>query len=152
VDVENAPNRLRALPTWLVAQASIRGQRIVAEVLTEQGSHRSEYALLAGLDEFGPQSQTELSDRSGLDRSDIVRWVDDLVGRKLVRRAQDRSDRRRNVITLTASGRRRLETLDRAVGAAQERLLQGLTSGERRQLIALLGRLIEGADAPGATR
>jgi MarR family transcriptional regulator, lower aerobic nicotinate degradation pathway regulator len=146
VDVENAPSRLRALPTWLVAQAAIRGQRIVAEVLTEQDSHRSEYALLAGLDEFGPQSQTELSERSGLDRSDIVRWVDDLVARKLARRSQDPQDRRRNVITLTALGRRRLGTLDRAVGTAQQRLTKGLSAAERQQLVALLGRLIEGTD------
>lgn len=146
MDVENAPSRLRALPTWLVAQAAIRGQQIVAEVLTEQDSHRSEYALLAGLDEFGPQSQTELSERSGLDRSDIVRWVDDLVARKLARRSQDPQDRRRNVITLTASGQRRLGTLDRAVRAAQRRLTQGLSAAERQQLVTLLGRLIEGTD------
>lgn len=145
MDVDNAPTRLRTLPTWLVSQASIRGQRIVAEVLAEKGSHRSEYAVLAGLDEFGPQSQTELSERSGLDRSDIVRWVDDLVAAKLVRRAQDPDDRRRNVITLTASGRRRLETLDRAVNKAQQRLTGGLSAAERAQLVALLGRLIEGA-------
>ncbi|HEY3632508.1 MAG TPA: MarR family transcriptional regulator [Jatrophihabitantaceae bacterium] len=149
MDVENAPSRLRALPTWLVAQAAIRGQRIVAEVLTEQDSHRSEYALLAGLDEFGPQSQTELSERSGLDRSDIVRWVDDLVARKLARRSQDPQDRRRNVITLTALGRRRLGTLDRAVSTAQQRLTRGLSGVERQQLVALLGRLIEGTDHAG---
>jgi DNA-binding MarR family transcriptional regulator len=130
----------------LVAQAAIRGQRIVAEVLTEQDSHRSEYALLAGLDEFGQQSQTELSERSGLDRSDIVRWVDDLVARKLARRSQDPQDRRRNVVTLTTSGRRRLGTLDRAVGAAQQQLTQGLSDAERQQLVALLARLIEGTD------
>jgi hypothetical protein len=33
--------------------------------LTEQGTHRSEFALLAVLDEFGPLSQTALSERSG---------------------------------------------------------------------------------------
>src|SRR5262249_26863647 len=108
---------------------------------------RSEYALLAGLDEFGPQSQTELSERSGLDRSDIVRWVDDLVARKLVRRTQDPDDRRRNVITLTASGRRRLETLRRAVEVAHQRLRRGRSTADRRQLVTLLGRLIDGADA-----
>jgi len=120
-------------------------RRVVGEVLTEQGAHRSQYALLAGLDEFGPQSQAELSERSGLDRSDIVRWVDDLVANKLARREQDPDDRRRNVVTLTATGRRRLVALDARIGEAQQRLLAGLSADERRQLVALLGKLLEPA-------
>lgn len=142
-DVDNAPNRLRTLPSWLLGQASVRARRVVGEVLTEQGTHRSQYALLAGLDEFGPASQAELSERSGLDRSDVVRWVDELVAQKLARREQDPADRRRNVVSLTAAGRRRLATLDKRIGVAQRELLAGLSADERRQLVALLGKLLE---------
>lgn len=144
MDVENAPNRLRRLPSWLLGQASVQARRVVGEVLTEHGAHRSQYALLAGLDEFGPASQAELSERSGLDRSDVVRWVDDLVAQKLVRREQDPGDRRRNVVTLTATGRRRLAALDKRIAEAQQELLGGLSADERRQLVALLGKLLEG--------
>ena len=63
-------DRLRALPSWLLGQLSIEARRVVGEVLAEHDVHRSQYALIASLDEFGPPSQTELSDRSGLDRSD----------------------------------------------------------------------------------
>ena len=143
MDVENAPSRLRRLPSWLLGQASVRARRVVGEVLTEQSAHRSQYSLLAGLDEFGPASQAELSERSGLDRSDVVRWVDDLVAQRLARREQDPADRRRNVVTLTAAGRRRLATLDKRIGEAQQELLAGLSADERRQLVALLGKLLE---------
>ena len=142
MDVDQAPARLRSMPSWLFAQASIAARRAVAEALAEQGWHRSQFTLLAVLDEFGPLNQTEMSERSGLDRSDIVRWVDELVAHKLVRRTQDPSDRRRNVVTITAAGRRRLDALDARLRRAQGELLSALSDKERDQLVALLGRLL----------
>ena len=65
MDVENAPDRLRSLPSWLLGQASMEARRIVGGVLTAEGLHRSQYALLSSLEQFGPLSQTELSERSG---------------------------------------------------------------------------------------
>ena len=142
MDVQQAPSRLRSLPSWLLGQASVRAQRVVNEVLTGQGAHRSQFALLAVLDEFGPLSQTALSERSGLDRSDVVRWVDELVADKLVRRSQDPDDRRRNLVTITAAGRRRLDALHIELRQAQRDLLSALSDEERDQLVALLGRLL----------
>lgn len=142
MDVDQAPARLRAMPSWLLAQASIAGRRAVADALAEQGWHRSQFTLLAVLDEFGPLNQTEMSERSGLDRSDIVRWVDELADHKLVRRTQDPGDRRRNVVTITAAGRRRLDALEARLRRAQSELLSGLSDKERDQLVVLLGRLL----------
>jgi MarR family transcriptional regulator, lower aerobic nicotinate degradation pathway regulator len=142
VDVDQAPARLRSMPSWLLAQASIAARRAVTGALTEQGWHRSQFTLLAVLDEFGPLNQTEMSERSGLDRSDIVRWVDELVAHKLVRRTQDPDDRRRNVVTITAAGRRRLDALDARLRQVQRDLLGTLSDKERDQLVALLGRLL----------
>jgi MarR family transcriptional regulator, lower aerobic nicotinate degradation pathway regulator len=147
VDVERAPSRLRSLPSWLLGQAAAEARRVVSDVLTEQGAHRSQFALLAVLDEFGPLSQTALSERSGLDRSDVVRWVDELAADKLVRRSQDPDDRRRNVVTITAAGRRRLDTLHVHLSRAQRDLLSPLSDEERAQLVALLGRIL-GLRAP----
>jgi DNA-binding MarR family transcriptional regulator len=142
VDVDNAPNRLRSLPSWLLGQAAIEARRAVSEVLAREGVHRSQYALMASLEEFGPLSQTALSDRSGLDRSDVVRWVDGLAARGLVQRTRDPGDRRRNVISITRQGVVRLEELDADIGRAQQDLLSGLSDEERRLLILLLRRLL----------
>ncbi|MBQ0905920.1 MarR family transcriptional regulator, partial [Micromonospora sp. U21] len=63
--------------------------------------------------------------------------------RGLVVRAPDPADRRRNVISLTASGadeaRRMAETVDRV----QQDLLAPLSAAERDQLTRLLTRLLE---------
>jgi DNA-binding MarR family transcriptional regulator len=130
------------LPSWLLGQAALRAQRIGAEQFAAAGAHRSEYAVLSALDEFGPASQIELGRRCGFDRSDVVAIVNELVHNKFVERRTDRSDRRRNVITLTAAGRRQLVKLDSVTDAIQDELLEGLSDRERDQLSRLLGRLV----------
>lgn len=142
MDRDNAPDRLRSLPSWLLAQLSMEARRVAGDVLAKHEVHRSEYALLASLEQFGASNQTQLGERSGLDRSDIVRWVDDLAERGLVARERDPDDRRRNVVTVTASGRRLLGKLDTELRSAQDRLLSPLTAGERTQLTRLLQRAL----------
>lgn len=142
MDIESAPRRLRALPSFLLAQASLRAGAEVRRALAGESVHRSQYAMLCSLDELGPQSQVELGERSGLDRSDVVRWVDDLEASGLVTRTKDPADRRRNVVTVTAVGKRRLAKLHKAVDAAQDLALGRLTDVERRQLVILLDKLV----------
>jgi DNA-binding MarR family transcriptional regulator len=148
MDPQSAPDRLRALPSWLLGQASARARRVVGEVLADEGLHRSQFALMASLEQFGSLSQSALSERSGLDRSDVVRWIDDLAGQGLVERSQDPTDRRRNVISLTDQGRRRLTDLDLKLNRAQQELLTALTPDERAQLVQLLGRVLTAPHTP----
>ena len=95
--------------------------------------------MLAALAEFGPDSQAALGRRSGIDRSDMVALMSDLVAADLVERRPDEDDRRRNVVTITAAGRRRLRALDAAVERAQEQLV-GQLRPVSDQLVALLSR------------
>jgi DNA-binding MarR family transcriptional regulator len=67
--------------------------------------------------------------------------VNELVGRGLAQREADQSDRRRNVITLTARGTDTLERLDAVVDDVQNTVLAPLTSKERETLVRLLARL-----------
>jgi MarR family transcriptional regulator, lower aerobic nicotinate degradation pathway regulator len=146
VDIETAPARLRTLPSWLLNQSALAAQRAVADELRAVGAHRSHYAVLAALAEFGPDSQAALGRRSGIDRSDMVALVNQLGADGLVERRPDESDRRRNVVTITAAGRRRLRSLEAAVERAQDALLHRLSARERRQLVDVLGRVV-GSDA-----
>lgn len=138
-----APARLRGLPTWLVSQAALRAQRLVADAFADGDASRSQYSLLAALEEFGPASQAALGRRLGIDRSDMVALVRELEDRRLIKRAADLSDSRRNVITITRAGVRRLEKLDGLVAEVQDTLLAPLSARERNQLIRLLTRVID---------
>ena len=68
----------------------------------------------------------------------------ELEERGVVQRDVNQADRRRNVVSITAAGARRLEVLDSVVDAVQERLLAPLSEGERRQFITLMLRIVGG--------
>jgi MarR family transcriptional regulator, lower aerobic nicotinate degradation pathway regulator len=135
--------RLQELPTWLVNRAYARSHRLVTEGFAAAGTRGYHYRLLAALDEFGPASQAALGRRTGVDRSDVAAAVSDLLGRGFVDRSTDADDRRRNVVALTAVGRRQLRKLDQVLDGIQEEFVAPLSAAERRQLVRLLGRLVD---------
>jgi MarR family transcriptional regulator, lower aerobic nicotinate degradation pathway regulator len=140
---EETPARLRGMPSRLLSLASAHAQRLVGEGLAVADSRKYHYALLAALEEFGPASQAALSGRTGIYRSDLVATINELTARKLVERATDPVDRRRNVITMTHEGRRHLHRLDSLLAAIQDDLLAPLSPAERDELTRLLGRLLD---------
>ncbi|MER5325219.1 MarR family winged helix-turn-helix transcriptional regulator [Streptosporangium roseum] len=137
------PQRLRTLPSRLTNQAALTANRIVDQALTQAGVRRYHYKLLATLEEYGPGSQAALGRRTGIDRSDMVAIVNELVERQLLERAPDPEDRRRNIVTITAAGREQLTHLDRLVAAAQDEFLAPLPAADRRTLVDLLTRLAD---------
>jgi MarR family transcriptional regulator, lower aerobic nicotinate degradation pathway regulator len=142
-DEANAPERLRALPSRLLSLAAIYAQRQVGDRLATLGSRKWHYAILAALEEFGPDSQSGLSDRTGIYRSDLVATINELTARGLVVRAPDPADRRRNAITLTEQGRRHLKQLDALIADAEAEFLAPLSEADRAELTRIL-RLIVG--------
>ena len=137
------PTRLRRLPTWLLNQAALPGNRLVGDALADARTRRHHYSLLTAIDEFGPASQADLSRATMIDGSDIVATVNELTEQGLVERAPDPDDLRRNVITITATGRRHLRKLDRVVDKVQDDLLAPLSRAERTQLVGMLTRVVD---------
>jgi MarR family transcriptional regulator, lower aerobic nicotinate degradation pathway regulator len=140
---EPAPARLRSSPTWLINQTSVVAQRLVADGLSGVGARRYHYQVLAALEEFGPASQAALGRRTGIDRSDVVAAINELAEQGLVERTQDPTDRRRNTITLTPTGRRQLRRLDEMRDNVQDALLAPLSADERDHLTRLLTRVLD---------
>lgn len=144
MDPRTAPKHLKSLATWLLGQASLQGHRLIAERMAALAAgHRSQYALLTALAEAGPTSQADLGRRIGLDRSDVTAAIAEMAGRGLVDRTPDPADRRRNLVRITDVGAEQRAVMDAEVIAAQEELLAPLSAAERRQLLAMLTRLVE---------
>jgi DNA-binding MarR family transcriptional regulator len=137
------PARLRGMPSRLLSFAALHAERLVNEGLAEADARKWHYAVLVALDASGPASQSVLSRRTRIYRSDLVAVLNELAERGHVERAPDPADRRRNVITITESGRRRLDRLDALLTDIQDRVLAPLTSPEREQLVRLLTRLVD---------
>ncbi|MEV0247384.1 MarR family winged helix-turn-helix transcriptional regulator [Nocardia sp. NPDC050712] len=142
MELEETPTRLRSKPTWLISKTAVQAHRLIAEAMTAVDGRAYHFAILAALDEFGPGSQVRIGQRCGIDQSDMHAMVKELIEQGHVARAPDPGDRRRNLITLTRSGRRRLEKLDSALSSVQSDLLTGLSSTERDHLAALLTRVL----------
>ena len=137
------PARLRGKPSWLINRVSARAHRLIAETMAAAGGHAYHFAILAALDEFGPDSQVQIGQRCGIDQSDMHTMLNELEGQGHVARTSDPADRRRNLITLTAAGRRRLEELDTALTRAQDEILDALLATERDTLTVLLTRILD---------
>lgn len=137
------PERLTKMPTWLINRTQALSYRFVSEGFAAADSHGYHYRLLAALDEFGPSSQAALGRSTGIDRSDVVAALNELADRGLVKRSPDASDRRRNTVSITAAGRRRLTALDHVLAGVQDKLLSPLSPAERQQLVRLLSRVLQ---------
>ncbi|MDE3206133.1 MAG: MarR family transcriptional regulator [Acidobacteriota bacterium] len=134
------PARLRRLASWQANKVSVIGARITARHMPLRT--RSDFAVLAALEEYGALSQADLGRRLGVDRNEISGVVTRLETGRHVDRQPDPADRRRNVVTLTASGRSYLEQIQEHADAAQEELLAALDPAERLRLNRLLTKLL----------
>ncbi|MGA5565068.1 MarR family winged helix-turn-helix transcriptional regulator [Streptomyces platensis] len=137
------PARLRRRASRLLSQLTARSDRLINEGLARADSRKWHYAVLASLVEYGPGSQATLSRRTGIYRSDMVGVLNELAERGLVERVPDPDDRRRNIITISARGRRRLPRLDKVLDDLHDELLAPLSPAERDQLVQLLTRLLD---------
>ncbi|WP_414167524.1 MarR family winged helix-turn-helix transcriptional regulator [Streptoverticillium reticulum] len=145
-DPTPALDRIQALPSWLLNRASVRGRRLVAEALARDGMRMPHHAVLSAVADLEPVAQAELGRTTGFDPKDMVGLLNDLQDQGLVTRAPDPNDRRKNSITLTPQGRKRLTRLAKLGEEANESLLSALSPAERELFLALLQRVVEGED------
>ncbi len=98
-------------------------------------------------------AQSRLAEAMGVERSAIVKVVDQLEARGLIARHRTDGDRRSYSLRLTGEGRRRLSRLEERVLAHEADFTRGLAVEERSLLIRLLQRL-DGSDdgAPPSAR
>jgi DNA-binding MarR family transcriptional regulator len=137
LEVEGIVDRISGL--------SRRLNRSMDETLAEFGLDSAEHKALATLTQAGaPYRSTpgKLSRRMELSSGAITNRLDRLEEAGLIRRLPDPDDRRGVLVELTAKGRR---TYEKAVGAAAKKealIAAALTEKEKRQLNALLRRMM----------
>lgn len=135
-DDPTPPQALRTLVSWQAGRLATIGARLTSARMPLEA--RSDFAVLAALDENGALSQAEIGRALGLDRNNVNGIVVRLEGDEAVTREPDPTDRRRNVVTITAAGRVRLAEIQVLADAVQDELLAALSTKERKDLIHLL--------------
>lgn len=84
--------------------------------------------------------QKDLAASLGIDGSSLVRLLDTLEQRGLIRR-EDGSDRRCKLVTLTPAGRRLMEHTRQIVTTLEQDMLGGLDDDEITTLVRLMDRI-----------
>lgn len=106
-----------------------------------------QFGVLTVLDRLPAASQHDLCDELDLDRSTIADIVSRLERNGLIERRRDATDRRRNQLALTEEGAARLEELRPRAEQVEHLLTDGLTAAERRDLRALLQKVLDARES-----
>jgi DNA-binding MarR family transcriptional regulator len=146
----DAETRLLAELRHLVLAAQREGNRWLADELRPAGLTPSQAEILSVLSEQGDLTLAEVGRLIVCETGSPSRVVDLLVKRNLVRREPGTTDRRVVHLSLTPQGRDLMETVIKAEHALNTAMLQVLSPPERRTLVTLLRRMLEGTGSGAA--
>ncbi|WP_131738158.1 MarR family winged helix-turn-helix transcriptional regulator [Actinomadura roseirufa] len=132
----------------LLAEAHNRSRARANQALSPLGITVRGLVVLLALPMYGPVNQRDLIGHIGIDKSTMVRLIDELEEAGLVSRERAPQDRRAYLIVLTPRGERVLAEARRLFEEANAHIFGSFTEAERRQLVDLLRRLIEQQAAP----
>jgi DNA-binding MarR family transcriptional regulator len=99
------------------------------------------WKLLSVIEYFGPLSATEAGAHTSLEPAKVTRGIDTLAEQGLVVRREDRADRRRTILSLSAKGKRIHDKIEQVSRALEQELLSALTPAEREMLYLVLDKL-----------
>ena len=124
-------------------------QVAVAIFMEETGSYDVtpvQFAILSALSEDPGEDQVTLAGKVAFDAATFGSVIGRLESKGWVRRQPDPDDRRRKLLWITPAGTEAAGKMKRAVNKVQSRILASLNTGERKQLLALLDKLVSGHD------
>lgn len=143
---DNTPFRLDEHVGYLLRRAYARAEETAAAVMPAP-YHARDVAVLSLLETLGPRSQQELAGLCRINRTIMVKLVDGLERRGLVRRDRNPADRRSYALAPTIQGRRELRRLSARIADGEQLLTANLTPHERDRLACQLRRLLAGNTA-----
>ncbi|MER5516048.1 MULTISPECIES: MarR family transcriptional regulator [unclassified Streptomyces] len=111
-------------------------------------SDSRDFLVLDALTGHDWESQLDLAERLGINRTIMVGVIDRLEDRDEVRRTRNPDNRRQYVLSLTDRGREAVEARRRAVAERDARLTAVLTPEETARLDELLARLLPESAQP----
>ncbi len=128
VGILNAPQRDDAL----IAEAGIALDRAL-------------FPLLVRVEKRGPIGVVELADMAGRDHTTVSRQVAKLESLGLVARKADAADKRMRAVAITKKGLVMTRALDKAREKIAAPVIADWSEADRKTLIRLLRRLVDGA-------
>ena len=148
-DTGNAP-RLDLSPLHLLHRAGQRADDVFnAEIGSLELTPR-QFAVLATVASAEGLSQTDLVERTGIDRSTLADIVARMLKKGLLQRRRTKDDARGYAVRLTEEGQRLLHIAKPLVETVDRRLLDSVPAIHRQQFLQALALLVEVLGQPRA--
>lgn len=129
---------------YLLNQAAEATSRSFQAIYAERyGMTRTQWRVLANLGKFGAMTAKNICDVSHIDKTKVSRAIAALEASKLLRRATDKKDRRSELLSLTASGRKTFSDLGCSAVEFDDNVRLSLGATEAARLEACLRALIK---------
>ena len=144
-------NRAEDLVTALLtASRALVGVSARSLATVEETVTVAQFRSLVILSSKGPSTLANLAAELGVTASTAQRQIDRLVGQELVTRHENPSDRREVVITITAAGKRIVDTATRRRRKAIAEIVNKMSPVDSDALIAALDAFAQAASEPSA--
>jgi MarR family transcriptional regulator, temperature-dependent positive regulator of motility len=122
------------------------GQQSALE-LGATGLAPGQHAILLALDEHDSMHQTQIVERTGIDRSTVTGTIRRLLLKGFIERKRNANDTRFNDVRLTNNGRKILKASARLAASVDERILSFVEPPKREQFLQNLRAIVEGSSA-----
>jgi DNA-binding MarR family transcriptional regulator len=121
---------------------AVQINRCISGMFVEMfGRPANSWKVLTVIGRFAPISPTAVTLHTSLEPDAVARLLNSLVERGLVLRRQEKSDRRRAVLSLSARGQRVFEQLELKISGLEREFLSVLNPAERDALYGTLAKL-----------
>ena len=122
----------------LLKRAAQHATNLHAGTIDKHGLTQRQFAVLLAVSENDGLSQTMLVALTSIDRSTLADLVGRLIAQGYIRRKRDKNDARRNVLKITAPGRRALQTAGPAIAKVDRKLTSLIPKEHRKSFRAAL--------------
>lgn len=133
----------RRAPGHLAKRFSQVMVSLMTDALEPHGLTPAQWGVMVAIIREPGTDQRRVAERQGIDANSASRLIDELALLGLVRRLPSPTDRRSNLLELTAAGRRLRAKAVVPVIAAQDNALACLDDAEKATLLDLLTRVVE---------
>ncbi len=131
--------------THLLHRASQCATELFSADTRTGGLTPRQLAVLTAIGDKEGLSQTDLVERTGIDRSTMADLIARLLRRGLVNRRRTREDARAYSVKLSPQGTRVLRQAQPGAAATDQRLLASLPAGKRQDFIDALALIVASA-------
>lgn len=145
---ESEGGRLDRSPIHLLHRAGQCAGDVFQGEIGESDLTPRQYAVLLTVSQNEGLSQTDLVQRTGVDRSTLADIVRRMLKKGLLQRRRTKEDARAYAVKLTEEGWRVLSACEPLVRKVDDRILQALPARNRDQFVSDLAVIIQSLSAP----